>query len=385
MDRVGATAKQLGRDITLPGVAANDAAEAMSLLLSRAGLNVDDAVTAARGALQLATAAQITNTEAVKLTASALNAFGLAGNQATHVADVLTNAANASQGEITDMGIALQQAAAVARQAGISLEDTTAMLSLLAKNGIAGSDAGTSLRVALTRLQAPTKKATAELERLGVTVRDGAGNVRPEVFNDIVKALERTGGATQKARSLFVIFGQDAQRAASVLGARASVGWSGCGMRSDQTGSAAELAAARMTGLRGAGENLKNQLSALGLSLGESLTPALAGITTAAAEAVSGINTLSSHRLAGCGRTPASRSSLRSRSSLTLVVREAATKNFKDRAAGFVDDFFSTLPRTGRGSYRRGREVPRSARCGGGCLRASHGHECPPNHHRRSQ
>ena len=278
MEQVSETAKQLGRDITLPGVAASDAAQAMQLL-ARAGLNVDDAVTASRGALQLATAAQIDNAEAVKLTASALNAFGLAGSEATHVADVLTNAANASQGEISDMGIALQQASAVARQAGISLEDTTSLLSLLAKNGIAGSDAGTSLRVALTRLQAPTKKAQAELNRLGVTIRDSVGNVRPEAFSEIVKALDETGGATAKARSLFVIFGQDAQRAASIFGREGIPGLNQMREQMNQVGSASELASARMTGLRGSAENLKNQLSALGLTIGQVAIPPLKALT----------------------------------------------------------------------------------------------------------
>ena len=132
-------------------------------------------MTGARGALQLATAAEIDNAEAAQITASALNSFGLAGSEAVHVADLLTGAANASQASITDMGLALRQASAAAQAVGLGVEDTVALLSLLARNGIAASDAGTSLRTAIIRLVNPTEKARTEIEKLNLDLRDPAG------------------------------------------------------------------------------------------------------------------------------------------------------------------------------------------------------------------
>src|SRR3990172_4511117 len=120
--------------------------------LAKAGLDVNESIAGARGVLQLAAAAQIDNAEAAQLVANSLNAFGLAGDQAVHVADLLANAANAAQGSIVEFGAAQAQVNAVARQVGISLEDTTAILTLFARNGLRGSDAGTSLRTALVRL-----------------------------------------------------------------------------------------------------------------------------------------------------------------------------------------------------------------------------------------
>ncbi len=155
MKRVSDAAKQLGADITLPAVSANSAADAMTEL-AKAGLSVNDSIAAARGTLQLSTAAQLDTATAVNITASALNAFGLAGTQAVHVADLLAGAADAAQGGIGDMGGALSSVASVARQAGVSVEDTVALLTLLAKNGIQGAEAGTALRVALIRLIAPS-------------------------------------------------------------------------------------------------------------------------------------------------------------------------------------------------------------------------------------
>ena len=53
MARAGATAKALGADMSLPATSAVDAAEAMTEL-AKGGLSVDQAMTAAKGTLQLA-------------------------------------------------------------------------------------------------------------------------------------------------------------------------------------------------------------------------------------------------------------------------------------------------------------------------------------------
>lgn len=286
MERVSATARQLGTDITLPGVGAGDAAQAMQLL-ARAGLSVDDSIDAARGVLQLATAAEIDNAEATQLAASALNAFGLNGNQAVKVADILANAANASQASITDMGIALQQSSAVARQVGVSLQDTATFLTILAKNGLQGSDAGTSLRVAFTRLINPTEKAQKVLSNLGVNLRDIQGNIRPQVFSDFAAAQ---AGLTKKQQdaNAAIVFGTDALRAYSIISREGTAVFDSTAAALGRNGTAAEVAGARMTGLNGATENLKNQMSNLGIEVGELATGPMTLLVDRIADLVGG-------------------------------------------------------------------------------------------------
>ncbi len=288
MARVSEEAQALGRDITLPGVSASDAAEAFTEL-AKAGLSVEDSLSGARGVLQLATAAQITNAEATVLTASALNAFGLAGTEAVHVADLLANAANASQGSIGDMGLSLQQASAVARQVGVSLDDTVALLTLLAQNGIRGSDAGTSLRVAFTKLINPTDRAAEVLGKLNVNIRDAAGNVRPEVFSDFLAAQQKLTKAEQD-RNAGIVFGTDALRAYAIISREGAGSLDEIRAIVARQGTAAEVAAARMEGLTGASENLKNQLSALGLTLGNVVLPPLTLVTEGFARFFGNIN-----------------------------------------------------------------------------------------------
>lgn len=266
MERVAATARQLGADFTLPTVSAGDAAEAMTQL-AKAGLDVQDSIDGARGVLQLATAAQLENSEATQLVASGLNAFGLSGAQAVRVADLLAGSANESQGSISDMGVALQQASAAARQAGFSIEDTVATLTLLARNGIRGSDAGTSLRTALIRLIRPTDIAAQRLDDLNVQIRDAEENIRPEIFADLSDALTDLS-AKQRDEALAEIFGQDAFRAAAILGREGTTGLNEIRIATQQVGLAADLAGARTQGFAGKVEGLKNNLETLGSTLG---------------------------------------------------------------------------------------------------------------------
>ena len=267
MARVSESAKQLGRDITLPGVTAGNAATTMTEL-AKAGLSVKDSMDGARGALQLATAAQIDNVTATKLIAGALNSFQLSGNEAVKVADLLTGAANASQGEISDMGTALGQAAAVSNLFGVSLGDTVTLLTELAQAGIAGGRAGTSLRVAFLRLVNPPAAAAKVLKELNVQIRDINGNLRPEVFIDIQNALQKYTKAQQQAK-LATIFGSDAIRAAAIIGAKGAAGFRDTNAAINEFGLAQRQAAARTAGLTGSVENLSNQASALGLTIGQ--------------------------------------------------------------------------------------------------------------------
>lgn len=273
MAEVREQAKLLGRDISLPGVAASDAAEAL-LTLARAGLTVEDSLAGARGVLQLATAAEISNADASLLAASALNAFQLAGSSAIDVADLLTNAANASQASISEMGIALRQSAAIANIAGLSLGETVTFLTELAKAGLTGSDAGTSFRVAIQRLIAPTDAARKVLDRLNIAILDTAGNLRPEAFFELSDALDKMGTAQENAARQ-TIFGADASRAAAIFSRLSTQAFRDQEKQLERSGSAAEVAGAKTEGLAGKFENLKNQLAAVGTEVGELSIPAL--------------------------------------------------------------------------------------------------------------
>jgi TP901 family phage tail tape measure protein len=289
-------AREFGRDITLPGVTAGDAAKTITEF-SKAGLDLNESIAATRGGLQLAQAAQLSYADAVTLTANALNAFGLSGNQAVRVADTLANASNLAQGGIEETALALRQAATAAEVVGVSFEDTTALLTLLAKNGLTGSDAGTALRTAFLRLVNPSKEANRILTELNVNLRDVQGNIRPEAFAEFAAAQADLSVKTQQANAA-IVFGQDAFRAFGIFAQEGTDGLNEVQNALGQTGTAARIAGARMTGLAGAQENLSNQLSALGETIGQAVTPALTGMVNQLGEVAAGAN-LAAGEIAG--------------------------------------------------------------------------------------
>ena len=275
MKRFGQAAQNLGRDLSLPGVTANDAAVAMTEL-AKAGLSVDDAIEGARGTIELAVAAQISVGDAAQIAAAGLNAFGLAGDQAVRVADLLAGASIAAQGDISDMGLSLQQSAAVANQAGLSIDQLVAVITELAKQGILGSDAGTSIRTALLRLVPTTKEAAKFMGELGIKIDDTLtiGQQLPQLIEQYRSSLSALNPTLRQA-VLQQIFGTDAIRAATIIFGQGAAGLADTSREISRSGQAAELAAAKSKGAAGAVADLKSEAQTLGLVVGKSTAPAV--------------------------------------------------------------------------------------------------------------
>lgn len=292
MERVSETARTLGSDISLPGVSSAEAAQALTAL-AKAGLEVEDAVGGVRGVLQLAIAAQIDTASSAELVANSLNAFSLAGTEAVRVADLLTGAANESQGSILDMGIALRQASAVASLGNISIEDTVTILTQLARAGVSGSDAGTSFRTALIRLFNPTKAVRAELEKLGVAFTDIQGDIRPEAFGELQVALNQLAPAARR-QSVAILGGSDAIRTFGILARQGADDFREIQAAITESGLAQEQAGARTQGFQGDLEALSNSMGELGTTVGQIVIPPLSllvgSITDVTNAANQGIN-----------------------------------------------------------------------------------------------
>lgn len=275
MQRVSDLAKSLGADVKLPATSANDAATALNEL-SKAGLTLRDTMDGARGTLQLAAAAEIEVGEAAQIVGQALNTFQIGGDQATHVADLLAGASIAATGEVSDMALALSQVGAVANQAGLSLEQTVGAITLLAKNGILGSDAGTSIRTMLLRLIPTTKEARQFVDALGISFDENRtlGEQLPEVIQSYTDSLSKLSPALRQ-QALTQIFGSDAIRAAAILTRDGSRAFIEATEAANRNGAAADLAAAKTKGLAGQFEGLKSQLSTLAIEIGEVVNPVL--------------------------------------------------------------------------------------------------------------
>jgi len=286
MAQVSERAKQLGSDVTLPGTSANDAAAAMTEL-AKGGFSVKQSMDAAKGSLQLAAAAQIDAAQAATIQSQALQAFGLKAADAGRVADVLANAANASSAEITDVAWALQSGGAVAKQFGLSIEDTAAAIGLLANSGIKGSDAGTLLKSALLALTDQGKPAQEAIGKLGLTVYDSQGKFAGlrTMFEQLQRASGQMTPEVYQAATA-TLFGSDAMRLASIAAEKGVEGYDRLHDAMSKQGSAAEVAAAKMEGLPGAMQMATNAAEVLALGVYDLIKGPLTQFATSAADKI---------------------------------------------------------------------------------------------------
>jgi TP901 family phage tail tape measure protein len=184
MAQVSEKARQLGSDVTLPGVSAAGAAEAMTEL-AKAGFSVQQAMDAAKGTLQLARVANMSEAEASEIAANAVNAFGLEAKDTTFVVDELASAANTSSLEVKEASDSFKMAAAVfsafqgkAVGSKESITELNTAIAILGNNGIKGSDAGTSLKQMLLQLTGPSHRAKNSMEAIALAAGGAEGSLK---------------------------------------------------------------------------------------------------------------------------------------------------------------------------------------------------------------
>ncbi|WP_445449955.1 phage tail tape measure protein, partial [Enterococcus faecalis] len=178
--------------------------------LASAGFDANEIMSAMPGLLDLAAVSGGDVALASENAATALRGFGLDASQAGHVADVFARAAADTNAEVADMGEAMKYIAPVANAMGISLEESAAAIGIMSDAGIKGSQAGTSLRGALSRLAKPTDPMIAKMEELGLSFYDAEGNMKS--LKDQIGMLQHAfKGLTpeQQQNALVTLYGQE--------------------------------------------------------------------------------------------------------------------------------------------------------------------------------
>lgn len=205
---------------------ADDAASAQ-IIIAKSGGDADAIQAATPVTLNMALSNRRSMEENAALLTGMKSAFGLSNDKIAHIGDVLSMTMNKTAADFDGMSDALTYAAPVAKTAGVSIEQTAAMVGALHDSKITGSMAGTGSRAILNRLQAPTGKAFEAIKELGVKTSDSKGNTRPifSILKEMQRSFEKNNlGTSQKGEYMKAIFGEEASSAAAVLMAAASSG-----------------------------------------------------------------------------------------------------------------------------------------------------------------
>src|SRR5574343_422437 len=289
IDSIAEAARTAG---TRFGFTATESAAAVEAL-AKAGVTVSAILGGGlTGALTLAASGNLSVGDAAEIAANAMTQFGLAGEDVTHIADLLSAGANQATGDVSDFAQALKQSGLVAAQFNIPIEETIGTLTSFASAGLLGSDAGTSFRTMLLRLAKPSQEAADTMERLGIATFDANGQFVG--IEELAGQLnERLGDLTEEQRNaaLATIFGSDAIRAASILYEQGAQGIADWTKKVNQTGFAAKVAEEQQNTLQGSLNRAKAAWEGFVLSIDSgsgTIARSLRGILTVFADILEG-------------------------------------------------------------------------------------------------
>lgn len=273
------TSLRLGKDYPL---SASEAAKAVDLLIQKgvSAKNINEGW--AESVVQLSTATGSDLVTSAGIAAAASDAFGISADKSGETVNKITGAVLKGGMSIDDYGLAMKSASAVVALAGGTIDDMNLGLATMARRGIEGSDAGTSLRTMYGNLIPTTKGQIAVAKELGLVTASGSsaffdasGKVKD--YTTISKMLATaTSGLTkeQQLMKLETLFGADAIRAAGIAAdfGRGEIDELATALNSVDAG---EVSKKRMDNLKSSFDQFKGSIETGAIVLGSMLTPAL--------------------------------------------------------------------------------------------------------------
>lgn len=281
-------AKKMGATTKFTAI---DSAEALKYM-GMAGWKTDQMIAGLPPIMNLAAASGENLGTVSDIVTDSLTAFGLKATDAARFSDVLAAAATNSNTNVGLMGETFKYAAPVAGALGYSIEDTAVAVGLMANAGIKGSQAGTALRSAFTRLVKPTKEVNKGLELIGLSADDFRGKSLHETI-DILRDSFKGLDGSQQAEIASMIFGQ---RAMSGMLGIINASEEDYNKLSDaiknSSGSADEMAKIMNDNLQGDLVLLKSAVEGAAIAIGEKLRPFIRDVVQKIKEWVDWFNQL---------------------------------------------------------------------------------------------
>ena len=273
---------------------ATEAAEAMNYM-AMAGWKTEDMLSGVEGIMNLAAASGEDLATTSDIVTDALTAFGLSAEDSGHFADVLAAASSNANTNVSMLGESFKYAAPVAGALGISAEDTSIALGLMANAGIKASQSGTALRTGLTNLAKPTKQMQSFMDKYNIALvknEDGSINLR----ETMISLRDKMGGLSES---------EQAAAASAIFGKNSMAGWLAIINSSDADfnkltgaidncdGTALDMAETMQDNLMGQLTILKSQLQELAISFGDALMPMIRKVVSAIQGFVDKLNNMS--------------------------------------------------------------------------------------------
>lgn len=184
----------------------------------RLGFTTDEILAATEATLQLSIATGEDLAASADVAGSTVRAFGLSATETQRVVDIMASSFNKSALALDNFRDSMKYVAPIAAAANVSVEETTALLGILADAGIRGSQAGTGLRRIITDLAKdgrPLSERLKELSERGLTfggAMDEVGRFAQSALlvltknvdkvDDLTASLQDAAGAGKEAADI---------------------------------------------------------------------------------------------------------------------------------------------------------------------------------------
>ncbi|MDC9367151.1 phage tail tape measure protein [Clostridioides difficile] len=287
------TAKEFGSTTMFSASEAADALKYMSL----AGWDANTSAAALGGVLDLAAASGMELGAASDMVTDYLSAFGMEAEKSGYFADLLAFAQANANTSAEGLGEAYKNCAANLNAAGQDIETTTALLSMMANQGLKGSESGTALAAMMRDLTAKMEDGKVQIGDTAVAVMDANGNYRDltDILKDVEKATNGMGDA-ERAAALSTTFTSDSIKGLNLI---MNAGVDEAAKFEDELrkcdGTAAEMAKTMQDNLGGDLTSLSSQFEGVQIALYEKFEPALRKGVEVLSELLKGVQFVIDH------------------------------------------------------------------------------------------
>ena len=215
-------AKKMGSETAFSASQAADALNYMAL----AGYDAETSMNMLPNVLNLAASGGMELARASDMITDTQSALGLSLSQTAELVDKMAKGASKTNTSVGQLGDAMLTVGGTAKMLSGGTTELATALGLLADNGTKGAEGGTALRNIILSLSAPTDKAAAALEDLGVQAFDNNGKMRDlqSIFSDFNSALSDMTDA-EKTQTLNSIFNKVDLKSVNALLATSTDRW----------------------------------------------------------------------------------------------------------------------------------------------------------------
>jgi len=240
----------------------------LQLEFSKLGFSADEITKVTESTLALAQATGSDLATSAEVAGATLRGFGLDASETQRVTDVMAASFSSTALDMGSFKDSMKFVAPVAKAAGISIEETTAMLGALANNGIKGSQAGTALRRIISDLGSTGGDVATSIQALaneGLNLADAKDEVGRSAQSALLILAENTGVTDELANSF-----------------------------NNATGTASEMAGIMDSTSEGSLAKMKSALEGAAIVIGQSLAPHIVSLANFISDIATRFTNLSS-------------------------------------------------------------------------------------------